>query len=188
MKKTVALIGVDGTGKSTIINRLKELFGDEAITMYMGSVRFEDPKIEELAKKPCLSFIESVKYLFLVNKCFWGRYRGAVKTNKIVLFDRYVHERYLNATGKRKLINLVLYKYLFPRTSCIIYLYCSAETSLKRKDDIPDAEVFHAMKKRFDSCFLNSNDCLCLDTDTKSVDEITNESYNYIIAKTHGKL
>lgn len=188
MKKTVALIGVDGTGKSTIINRLKELFGDEAITMYMGSVRFEDPKIEELAKKPCLSFFESVKYLFLVNKCFWGRYRGAVKTNKIVLFDRYVHERYLNATGKRKLINLVLYKYLFPRTSCIIYLYCSAETSLKRKDDIPDAEVFHAMKKRFDSCFLNSNDCLCLDTDTKSVDEITNESYNYIIAKTHGKL
>lgn len=188
MKRTIALIGVDGTGKSTIINRLKELFGDDAITMYMGSVRFEDPNIEELVKKPRLNIIESVKYIFLVYKCFCGRYWRAVKTNKIVLFDRYVHERYLNATGKRKLINLVLYKYLFPRTSGIVYLYCSAETSLKRKDDIPNAEVFRALKKRFDNYFLNHKDCLCLDTDTKSVDEITNESYNYIIAKIYGKL
>lgn len=188
MKKTIAIIGVDGSGKSTLINQLQERLGEKAVTKYMGSVRFEDKRIEEYAKKKSLSIIGVIRMQLLTYKCFWDRYKSAVKSNKIVLFDRYVNERYINASGKYKVMNTILYKYLFPKPSYIFYLYCSAETSLKRKDDIPDKSVFIAMKNRFDDYYLDTKNCFCLNSDTHRAEELTDLAYNHILKLYNGKL
>ena len=188
MKKTIAIIGVDGTGKSTLINQLQERLGDMAVTKYMGSVRFEDPRISEYEKKESLSIVDIIKIQLLIYKCFWNRYRSAVMTNKLVLFDRYVNERYINAKGKYKILNTLLYKCFFPKPSHIFYLYCTAETSLKRKDDIPDKSVFIAMKKRFDDYYLNKKNCFCLNSDVYSAEELTEQAYKKIIKLSNGKI
>lgn len=188
MNKTIAIIGVDGSGKSTLIEQLQNRFGEKAVTKYMGSVRFEDNRISVLLKKNPRTFFDSFKILILTYKCFWDRYQNALKSKKIVLFDRYVNERYINSSGRNKILAAILYKYLFPKPSHFIYLYCSVETSMKRKDDIPDKDAFIAMKKRFDNFYLNNKDCFCINSDSYNSEELADLAYNNIINHFDGKL
>lgn len=179
MNRTIAIIGVDGTGKSTLINNLLNKLGNKIVTKYMGSVRFEDKRIAELETKGSLSYIEAIKLHLLTYKCFWERYRTAIRKDNIVLFDRYVHERYINAKGKYKILNTILYRLLFPKPSHVIYIYCSVETSLSRKNDILDPVAFKNMKTRFDKFFLNKKN-YCINSDTHNIEEITEIVCNYI--------
>lgn len=188
MKKTIAIIGVDGTGKSTLICQLQKRLGAKAIIKYMGSVRFEDKRISKIKEKKALSYLDIIKIQLLTYRCFWNRYKDAVNDNKLVLFDRYVDERFINSIGIYKVIATILYKYLFPRPTHIIYLYCSAETSFKRKNDIPDKSVFIAMKNRFDHYYQNKKDCFVLNSDLYNEEELTDLSYNHILNLYNGKI
>ena len=181
MKKTVALIGVDGTGKSTLLKNLQNRYGDKAVTMYMGCVRFEDKRIEELLSRKHLTRLDYLKIIYLKYKCFWYRYRKATKTGKLVLFDRYIHEIILNCGGwKQKFLFTLLYRYLFPQPEFVIYLYCSVNTSFQRKDDIVDKAKFASMKKKFDNYFLENTKCYCLDSDKYNIEQLTEYAYNYL--------
>lgn len=175
-RKTIAILGVDGSGKSTVVSNLQKVFGDECIITYMGYKDFEDPKIEELKGRRFSTFLVMCR----IYRCFWHRYINAVRANKIAIFDRYVHEIFLNANNSRKWLNTLLYKYLFPKPSITVYLYCPVKESLKRKNDIPDVEVFTIMKERFDAYLINRKNVLCLDTGELAADEITNRITNFI--------
>lgn len=188
MKQTFAIIGVDGSGKSTLISQLGQRFGEKAMTQYMGSVRFEDERIEIIKNKQSLSVYDSIRLYFLIYKCFWDRYKTATKSNKLVLFDRYVDERYINAKGKYRFLNVILYKYFFPKPSHIIYLHCSAETSFNRKSDIPDKSAFIAMKERFDEFYMKGKSNLCLSSDDSTPGELSEIAYNYILKESNGRL
>lgn len=174
--KTVALLGVDGSGKSTAVENLKALFGEKCEIIYMGYKDFDDPRITRLdGRRVAMPFVR-----FLIYRCYWRRFLYGVKMNKIIIFDRYVHEVFINSTGYQKWINTLLYKYLFPKPRLIIYLHCPVSESLKRKTDIPNAENFEKMKERFDRYFLTQKGVLCLDTYDMSIEEITNTIYNHI--------
>ena len=175
-RKTIAILGVDGSGKSTAINNVSKIYGERCTVTYMGNTRFEDNNIEKLKGKRFRGPI----IILLIYRCFWNRYRRANKSGRLALFDRYVHEIFINASGKYKIIYTLLYKYLFPMPNRIVYLYCSPEISLNRKSDIADADVFKAMKKRFDDYFKNRKGVLCLDTGLLNEDEITDRINNYI--------
>lgn len=181
--KTIAILGIDGSGKSTVIENVSMRLKDKCVVKYMGSRSYEDKVLELLLNKPKHSPIEMIRLIYLRYRCFWKRYNDAVSTGKIVLFDRYIHEIFLNSIGKMRFIDTILYKYLFPTPSSLIYLYCSAEESLRRKDDIPDADVFREMKKRFDNYFLNDNDCLCLSSEEHNPQELADIVYKYIIER-----
>jgi len=179
--KTIAIIGVDGAGKSTVIQNLKQLLKDECVVQYMGSRSYEDAKLVKLLCQTSMTKVEFLYSIWLRYRCFWKRYKQAVASGKIVLFDRSVDEIYINSSGVFKLMYTVLYKYMFPSPSSLIYLHCSAEASLRRKDDIPDPDVFRAKKARFDRCFLNNPKCLCLNSEEHNPQELTKLVYNYIV-------
>ena len=176
-KKTIAILGVDGSGKSTAVKNLKNEYGDKCSVTYMGNTRFEDSRIESLKKRR----FSRPLVLFLTYRCYKKRYRKGVSGGEFAIFDRYVHEIFINAgMGWYNKINIFLYKYCFPRPNKIVYLYCSEEASLRRKNDIPDPDIFIAMKKRFDNYFLHKQGILSLDTERLSPDEITKEISNLI--------
>jgi thymidylate kinase len=180
MKKTIAILGVDGTGKSTVIDKLSNKLYDRCFVQYMGYRSFENPKIEMIQKKTDRTRWDTLYRIWLIYLCYWKRYNNAVNSEKIVLFDRYVHEIYINAKGFYRLLYTFLYKYLYPKPKRIVYLYCSSEISFKRKSDILDPAAFKAMKKRFDDIFLNNKDCLCLNTEKQTADEIVEIILNSI--------
>lgn len=179
MNKTLAIIGVDGTGKSSVIKALSDEFGDNCIITYMGYRSFEDSRIEKLQSTPASTSIAKViKYIYvvyLIYRCYLKRYRSSVETGKFVIFDRYVHEIYINAHGVMKIVFTLIYKFLYPKPSKIVYLYCPVEESLKRKDDIKDSEMFRKMKERFDRTFLSDKRCFCLDSSVYSTAELAKQ-------------
>ena len=175
-RKSIAILGVDGSGKSTAVNNLKKVLGNQCVITYMGYKDFDDPKIETSKNK---RFITPI-IVYRIYRCFWKRYLRSVRTHKIAIFDRYVHEVFLNSGSRLKLLNTILYKYLFPMPSKIVYLHCSVSESLKRKNDIPDPVVFAEMKERFDHYFMSRNSVLCLDTGELSTDEITYKIVQFI--------
>ncbi len=179
-RKTIAILGVDGTGKSTVIKNLQQLLKDKCIVQYMGSRSYEDPRLMKILDKPRMTKFELLYSIWLRYLCFWKRYKNAVASGKIVLFDRSVDEIYINSSGVFKFVYTFLYKYAFPSPSVVIYLHCSAAESLCRKDDIPDPVAFRAMKKRFDQCFLDNPKCLCLSSEKYNPQELAELVYNYI--------
>lgn len=179
-KTTIAILGVDGSGKSTAVELVGNHYASNCVVSYMGFRRYEDPRIEQLQKKEDRNVFDTLRILLLTYKCFWRRYNNSLKEKKLVVFDRYTHEGFINASGRFRLLRIVLFKYLFPRPSKIVYLHCSVEESLRRKDDIKNREVFVAMKKRFDDYFLHRKGVLCLDTGALSKKEIANHIINFI--------
>lgn len=168
--KKIAILGVDGTGKSTVISKIKERLGDDVVCVYMGCRAYEFSVIQTLQKKH--SKIATLLNVFLIYLCFWYRYLKGALSRKTVIFDRYVHEMYINAPGVYQHLFKFIYTYLFPHASEVVYLYCPAEESLMRKDDIDDPESFKQMKNRFDEIFLLNSKTHKYDTSLLSPDEI----------------
>lgn len=176
-KNTIAILGVDGSGKSTAVENVAKRYGDRCSVTYMGFTRFEDPRIESSETR---RFSRPLR-LYLIYRCFWKRYKKAVSIGQFALFDRYVHEIFINSRGGwYNNINVLLYKYFFPQPQIIVYLYCPAEESLRRKSDIPDPDKFIEMKERFDNFFLNKKHVMCIDSGKLSPDLIADKICAYI--------
>ena len=176
-RRTVAILGVDGSGKSTAIGNLSNVYQDNCTVTYMGNTRFEDKRIEEFKKRRhCRPIVVYLKW-----RCFWTRYNNAIKKGTLAIFDRYVHEIFINDNkGFYGKLNVILYKFIFPRPSKIVYLYCSGEDSLRRKHDITKPEEFLKMKRRFDAYFIGKKGVLSLNSSLLSPEEITNNISDFI--------
>lgn len=179
---TIAIIGVDGTGKSTSIDAIKNYYGNAVASQYMGFRLFQT----KLAKSwygqnkriPILSFF--IDCIMLPYE-MWYRYKHALSEGKeIVLFDRYPWEIYDNSRGIARVINYLLFKVLFTKPDGIIYLYCRAETSLSRKTDIEDEKAFKLMKENFDKQYKEYPGALVLNTDNEGVEEVRNRTIAYV--------
>lgn len=179
MGKTIAILGVDGTGKSSVIQEIQKRLGKKCCVKYMGYRSFDDPRIEKI-NNSAHGFVSGIKLKYLIYKEYLRRYKGAKEENKLVIFDRYVHEIYINSNGIGGIINKVLYKYLYPKPDLIVYLHCPAEVSLSRKDDIPNEQVFRAMKSRFDATFMNNKHCLCLSSEDYTSPQLADKIIEYI--------
>lgn len=191
-KNSFAILGVDGTGKSSTIEKLKDYYGNDVIVQYMGFRSYTSNLAKKWAtnKAPRVR-VPGVNLLMQQLSCYHEmliRYRQAQKSaSKLVLFDRYAWEANDNArNGLVRAISWVFFKLLFPKPDHIIYLYCPTDVSLTRKDDIDDVNGFIKMKERIDSIYMGQPTALILDTSKDNIETVVDKVITYICVETQG--
>jgi len=131
--KLISFIGIDGSGKSTIIDILSRDFGYKSY--YLGDRSIKLSKLYQISYlKPISIFIQYFEKLFRVSKLQLYTLRG-----KHIITDRYYFESN-TTTLKGKVYNL-LYNKLFLKPDIAIVLYADANTILKRKQEVSKQEI-----------------------------------------------
>ena len=169
--KTVAFIGIDGAGKSSIINCLSNIYGEKSECVYMGLKEFKNKKLEELMREKNNNFINKIKKRILLFIEMLSRYMKYRYSGKVVIFDRYVDDIVINSPNGVKKLDSFLFKILFPQPKLKIYVYCSKETSFSRKDDIEDKKEFEIMKYKYDNVYLKNKKVFKILTDNSSEEQ-----------------
>lgn len=172
-RKDMVFVGVDGSGKSTIINKISAELPERTTVQYMGCRDYDNQKIS----------MENggITNLFRVYVQMWKRYwKNRFQYGKIILFDRWPYEIFINSSGYKRKIYRVLYRCLFPKPKRMVYMYCSETCSFRRKDDITDEQQFCKMKQRFDAFYLNQRNVIGFDTEKKGTEELYREIWKLI--------
>ena len=149
----IAITGVDGSGKSTIVKELNLIMGHNSDIVYMGKKDWQTKIANYAFEKKRFPSIINILILYFE---FWYRYLKTFKNTKVIIFDRYPIEMYLTQTGIRKKVYYLLFNILFPKPSYTFYLHCPVKFSLNRKDDIEDIEEFKIRKKLYDKLYLQN--------------------------------
>ena len=175
-KKNITIIGVDGTGKSTVIKNLANTLEDKVAIQYMGFRSYETKRMKKYDKEDetKANLIKKIKMITALHYEMLYRYFKYRFTTKITIFDRYPYEAYINNTRGTRLLYKLLFYTTFPKPKAKYYLYCDVETSLERKADIPDASKFAKMKKRFDDIYLKDDKVCSIDTKHNNCEEVEN--------------
>lgn len=132
--KIIALVGVDGVGKSTIINEIKNIIPG-TISIYMGSAHYRFQKFYDILPK---NFITNFILFFMAYLENWMRYIQSIWLKSIgytVIFDRFPTYQFARAKGFRKKLYSTFYNYFFPSPYQIFYLYNESEILMKRKKE-----------------------------------------------------
>ena len=132
--KLVAFLGIDGSGKSTIIDILHLELGHNKVYLGDRSIRFG--KFYQInALKPFSIFIQYFEKLFRVIKIKLFTLRG-----KTILSDRYYFYIQKDNGIKRILYN-AFYNIFFIKPDVTIVLYESAEVILERKKEVTKEQI-----------------------------------------------
>ncbi len=174
-KKTIAIIGMDGTGKSTIVKSLKGIYGEKCKLIYMGLKDFKITKLSKLVESKNNSFFAKVEKRFLLFFEMYRRYMEYRYSGKVLIFDRYVDDIFICSPKNAKKIDTFLFKFLFPKPKIKIYMYCKEEISFERKEDIEDKQLFRNIKEKFDNSYINDSRTFCISTDDSSKEETLNK-------------
>ena len=179
--KTVCIVGVDGTGKSTIIKALRDAIGsNNCVIQYMGLYNWETDFASWCMGCQNRGMIKKMLTPISVIHEFKYRYIKHQNSGKVILFDRYTHEQVIRTFNSEKfwirniicrLYNCFLVK-LYPKPTLIVYLYCNTLTSILRKDDITTNKDINKLKKNkilYDNFYLNRDDVLAINTDQNDV-------------------
>ncbi len=185
----VAVIGVDGTGKTSLLKNIAEKYNNTSYTAYMGFKNVNNPsalKIMENKKLEWIPGIEGIKYYFGFYFEMRSRIKKAINSKKkLVVYDRYPWEGYDNAdSGYRKLFAYIFFELLMPSPDIIIYLHCPIDVSLSRKNDILNVEEFSNMKKRLDNIYMSMKSVCSIDTSLSNSGAVFDKTIKYIIEFT----
>ncbi len=150
---SICVVGADGTGKSTIVRLVAEMFGKEvSVVQYMGQKNWETGIAKFFAEHP-LKMIRLVRPIAVIVEYYYRIYKhNGLK--KVVIFDRYVDELIISLRDemkwKRRIVVGIYKLFLgnrFYHPTVTFYLTCDVEISLSRKDDIESDEQVEALKK-----------------------------------------
>lgn len=187
MKKfvSVCITGVDGTGKSTIVKRLSDYFGNEKSEIqYMGSKNWETRLAEKYLSQPGETYSLTEKIygkLILIFEMYKRVYKHE-GSDKLIIFDRYVDEQALwyrieKTTVKGRLVQL-LYTFIFTkcfyRPTITVYLMCDVSVSAERKDDINGLSGMDDLKKVknvFDNYYIPQKNVVKIDTSRTGLED-----------------
>mgnify|MGYP001025873205 CR=1 FL=1 len=161
---SICVCGVDGTGKSTIVKMIADMFENEtSVVQYMGQKNWETRIAKFIAENP-LKVIRIVRPIAVIVEYYYRVYKhNGLK--KIVIFDRYVDElmiSLIDAKGWKRRIVAKMYKFFlgnkFYHPTITFYLTCDIEISLSRKDDIKSNDQIESLKKikrKLDEYYIN---------------------------------
>jgi len=180
---SLCIVGVDGTGKSTVIDELRKLFSDEkAVIQYMGTKNWELPHMQYLYSNES-RYVSIRRRLYLIPEMYHRIYKYKDET-RLIIFDRYLDEqilqfsKYSTLDFKQRVIKWLysfFFRYLFYKPTITVYLYCDLKTSIARKDDIvtnEHVEKLTANKKIMDEYYLNQINVSSINTGNLDVQEV----------------
>lgn len=170
--RSICILGVDGSGKSTTTLELNKILGNKSIIQYMGFKEYELHFVKKHFLKNKSSNFYNLKSIVYMYFEMWKRYFKNRFSNNLIIYDRFPWEAVINNKGIAKFLYFIEFKILFPRPKKLYYLHCLLETSLSRKDDIPDKNKFLIMKNNFDKAYLNKKKIKAFSTDEKTTEEI----------------
>lgn len=155
--------GTDGSGKSTIINKLPEMLGHtfpaEAVCYYhCRTFLFQPSKAskglnmslacpEPHAEKPYGKLVSLGKLVFCLADYvlgFWLKVRWQVAKGKLVIFDRYYYDFYLDKLRYRMSLGdtwFRLFQWMVPKPDITFVLTGEAGPIWQRKKELPLNEV-----------------------------------------------
>lgn len=185
----IAVIGVDGTGKTSLLKKIVEKYPNISYTEYMGFKDINSPralKIMENKKIVWFPKIEGIKYYFGFYFEMKSRIKKSINSKKkLVVYDRYPWEGYDNADpGYHKLIAYIFFNLLIQKPDIIIYLYCPVEVSLSRKDDILNVDEFNNMKNKLDNIYMSKKSVCSIDTSLSNTEKVFDKMIECIIKFT----
>lgn len=199
---TIAFLGTDGAGKSTIINNITPALNEAVhnslhyehmrpnftpnISQLFSKKKYSGPTTNPHAAKPS-GFIGSLFRLFYYTidytfGYFIKIYPQNVKKSTIWFFDRYYYDYLIDP--KRARISLPQWiikavSYIIPKPDLIICLGANPDVIFKRKPELPLSEIKIQVKKLKKFAEENKNS-YWIDTE-KSIEDSTNQVFNLII-------
>ncbi len=135
--KIITFLGIDGSGKTTIITHLQKDLGYQ--TYYLGDRSIYFTKLYKISYlKPISIFIQYFEKLLRVVGIYLTTLRG-----KNVITDRYYYD--ISHNGLKSKVYNILYNKLFIKPDIVIVLWNSSEVILKRKEEVSakDIEIFN---------------------------------------------
>ena len=134
----IALLGVDGAGKSTII---KNLSNENIKVIYMGFRDFKFQKfIDKLNKNKITLFFQH--FIVYIENLF--RYKKALQYEKEgfnVVFDRYPLVDYQVASKGSYFFYKLFYKHFFPKPDKLVLIVGDEEEIYQRKPELTKEEI-----------------------------------------------
>ena len=195
-KPLVAFFGIDGCGKTTLINELTKKLkkeGKDYRIVYMGlGSEHNMPGLKQIMK--LTSYIRHKKkkgdeeklrkynyrqrnFLWVLGQFseFWLRYRKAKKTSKkqIILFDRYFYDGLV--FGNELASNFFKHLTPVPDKSFLIYAPAKTIRNRKKEADLEDIEKYYKKAEKLSKFF----EIIKVDN-TKKIEVVVNEIYKNI--------
>jgi thymidylate kinase len=143
---TVALLGPDGVGKSTLLAGLAADYPSPVRQIYMGMWQGVD--------RPGYTRLHAVGAILLRPLWVWWRVaRGAVhvRRGRIVVFDRYTYDALLPVTGSWRALKRPYFwvlAHLAPRPDLVLILDLPGEVAFARKGE-STPEALEAVRQGF---------------------------------------
>ena len=167
---TVSLMGVDGSGKTTISKKLKKKLKKSQYLHLKPYILFQDKRTiiknpqDQIKSSSLMSLLRLLSWLISYKIFFFKK-----KKNNFYIFDRYAHDILIDPLRYKHSLSTYLTKFIlnfFPKPDLWIFLKPSFSTVKMRKSELRDHELRRQIKE-YSYFFKNKKNVLILNTNRR---------------------